>query len=70
MHDTMGLVKTQVIMLLSLRLKRNWEWYPTFVSDLVKEIDYDAKISDIETKYFTSSNYDKYTGEILNTKMK
>ena len=70
MHDTMGLVKTQVIMPLSLRLKRNWKWYPTFVSDLVKEIDYDAKISDIETKYFTSSNYDKYTGEILNTKMK
>ena len=70
MHDTMGLVKTQIIMLLSLRLKWNWKWYPTFVSDLVKEIDYDAKISDIETKYFTSSNYDKYTGEILNTKMK
>ena len=27
------------------------------VSDLFKEIDYDAKISGIETKYFTTSDY-------------
>ena len=27
------------------------------VSDLVKKVDYDAKISEIENKYFTTSDY-------------
>ena len=27
------------------------------VSDLVKKTDYNAEISDIETKYFTTSDY-------------
>ena len=39
--------------------------YPT----LVKKTDYDTKISDIEPKYFTISNYNEFTGEILNTKI-
>ena len=39
------------------------------VSDLVKKTNYDAKISDIETKYFTTSDHSKFTGEILNAKI-
>ena len=43
------------------------------VSDLVKKKKktvYDAKILDIESKYFTTSNYNKFSGDILNAKMK
>ena len=40
------------------------------VCDLVKKKDYYAKISDIETKYFTHSDYNKFTCEILNPKTK
>ena len=40
-------------------------------SDLVKKkANYDAKISDIETKYFTTSSYNKFLTEILNKKIK
>ena len=35
------------------------------VSDLAKKKDYDAKISNIEAKYFTSSDYKKFTSEYL-----
>ena len=40
------------------------------VSDLVKKTDYDLKISDIEDKYFTISDYNKFTNEIVDAKMK
>ena len=30
------------------------------ISGLVKKTDYNAKISDIETKYFTNSDYNKF----------
>ena len=36
------------------------------VTDLVKKTDYDAKISEIENKYFTTSDYNKLTNAILN----
>ena len=39
------------------------------VSGLVKKTDYKAIISDIETTYFTSSDYNKFTREILETKI-
>ena len=32
--------------------------------------DSDAKISKIEAKYSTTSDYNKFTGEIVNTKIK
>ena len=35
------------------------------VSGLVKKTDYNAQISDIETKYFTAFDYNKFTGEML-----
>ena len=35
------------------------------VSGLVKKTDYNAKISDIETKYFTAFDYNKFKGEML-----
>ena len=35
------------------------------VSGLFKKTDYDAKISDIEAKYFTTSDYNTITSEIL-----
>ena len=40
------------------------------VSDIAKKTNYDAKISDVETKYFTSSDYDKFTNEIIDNKIK
>ena len=39
---------------------------PNF-SDLVKKQIMMQKISDIETKYFATSDYNKFTGEIVNT---
>ena len=35
------------------------------VSDLVKKADYDAKISEMENKYFTTYDYNKFTNNIL-----
>ena len=38
------------------------------VSDLVKKTDYDAEIKDIKNKYFTTSDYNKFTNNILDAK--
>ena len=35
------------------------------VCDLVKKADYDAKISEMENKYFTTYDYNKFTNNIL-----
>ena len=35
------------------------------VSDLVRKADYDAKISEMENKYFTTSDYTKFTSNTL-----
>ena len=40
------------------------------ITDLVKQTDYDAKIKDIEDKYLTTSDYNKFTNEILDAKIK
>ena len=40
------------------------------VSGLTKKTGYDATILDIEKKYLTASNYNKFTKEILDTKIK
>ena len=40
------------------------------ISGLVKKRDYKAKVLDIEEKYFTSSDYNKFTTETLDTKLK
>ena len=32
--------------------------------------DSDAKTSKVDTKYFTTSDYNKFTGEIVNTRIK
>ena len=40
------------------------------VSGLVKKTDYDAKISAIEGKYFTTDDYNKFTSDILDAKIK
>ena len=40
------------------------------VSDLVKKANYDAKISDKDISYFTTSDYSKFTSEKLNAKIK
>ena len=39
------------------------------VSRLDKKIDCDNKISDVDGKYFTTSNYEKNTEEILGAKI-
>ena len=35
-----------------------------------KKTDYNANISDIKGKYFTTSSYNKFASEILDTKLK
>ena len=40
------------------------------VSNLVKKTDYDAKILDIKSKYFTTADYDGFTNEELDLKIK
>ena len=40
------------------------------MTSVVYWIDYDAKISDIESKYFTTSDYNKFTNEIIDNKIK
>ena len=40
------------------------------VSGLVKKTDYDTKITDSEGKYFTTSDYKRFTSDILNAKIK
>ena len=42
----------------------------TNVSNLVKKADYGAKILYIEVRYCTTSDYNKFTYEILDTKIK
>ena len=37
---------------------------------LVKKTNYDAKTSEIERKYFTTSDYDKFNSDILDAKIK
>ena len=37
---------------------------------LVKKTNYDAKISDIEGRYFITSNYNEFTSYILDAKIK
>ena len=40
------------------------------LSSLVKKIDYDARTIEIERKYFTKSDYNKFTSDILDVKTK
>ena len=40
------------------------------IPDVCKKTDYGAKISDTEGKYFTTSNYNKFTSNILDAKIK
>ena len=40
------------------------------VSDLVEKKDHDAKVSYIDGKYFTTSNYNKFTNGIFDAKIK
>ena len=40
------------------------------VSGLVKKTNYDARISDIEKKYLTTSDNNRFTSGILDAKMK
>ena len=40
------------------------------VSSLVKKTDYDAKISEIESKYITTVDYNKLTKDIVDNSIK
>ena len=40
------------------------------ISSLVKKKDYDAKIEDIEGKYLTTADYNKFLSDILDAKIK
>ena len=44
--------------------------YLNDVSNLVKKRDYDAQISDTKSKYFTTSDYNKFTTDITDNKIK
>ena len=64
-----------------LKCKDHWDWSKipsitglaataalTAVENKVP--DYDAKILDIELKYFTTSDYNKFTNQIIGNKVK
>ena len=40
------------------------------ITDLRKKTDYDAKIIDIEKKYFTAADYNKFTSETFDANIK
>ena len=40
------------------------------LSGLLRKIDYDARISQVVGKYFTNSDYNKFTSDILDAKVK
>ena len=40
------------------------------VSDIVRKTDYDAEIPDIGGKYFTMADYNKFTNDTLDAKIK
>ena len=63
--DTHGLVNTTV---LNTNIREVENIIPD-VSDLVNKTDYKAKISHIEKTYFTTSDYNKFTKEILDAKI-
>ena len=44
--------------------------YQMLVSGLVTKTDYNAKISDIVGKYFTTSDYNKFIKEMSDAKIK
>ena len=44
--------------------------YLNDVSNLVKKRDYDAHISHTKSKYFTTSDYNKFTTDIIDNKIK
>ena len=64
--DISGLVTTTV---LDTKIKEIWNKIPD-LSGLVQKTDYDAKISEIEGKSLTNSDYNKFTSDILNAKIK
>ena len=39
------------------------------VINLLKRINYDAKISEIDSKYFTTADYNKFTSQTLHEKI-
>ena len=48
-----------------------WSWKKVLaLSDIIKKTDHDTKLLDIERKYFTSSEYNKFTKDILIAKTK
>ena len=53
----------QLLLLLLLKTK-----YLMLVIQL-KKTDYDAKIAEMEKKYFTTSDYNKFMNNILDTKI-
>ena len=40
------------------------------ISDLVKKTDYNSKVLNIKTKYFTTSDFDKLTCAIFNVEIR
>ena len=66
MPDTNGLMTKTVLN----RKTNKVENKVLIVSSLVQKTDYDAKIKEIERKYFTTANYKKIKSEILEVKIK
>ena len=60
-----GLVTT---VLLDTKIKEIENKIPV-VSGLIRKTDYSAKVSGIKTKYYTTTNYNKFTSEILDAKI-
>ena len=65
-HNIIGLVTTTV---LDTKIKEVGNNIPN-VTDLIKETYYDAKMSDIEGKYFTTADYNRYMSNTLDAIIK
>ena len=64
--EVSGLVTTTI---LNIKISEIENKIPN-ISDLIKKEDQHAEISDIEGKYVTTSDYNKFTSEILDAKIK
>ena len=64
--DTSGLVTITVVNTKIGKIENKI----TDINGLVKKTDYDPKILDTEEKYFTTSDYNKFTKEITDVKIK
>ena len=53
-----------------LNIKVSWVENKIPVTEFVNKVDYDNKTKEIERKYFTNADYNKFMSDILDSKIK